>query len=220
MSENILDGAILQRDKETYAIVPRTPVGLISPQVLDALNTVVKKYGIPIVKITSGQRIALVGMKKEQLPDIWKDLGTDIGRATELCVHYVQACPGTSVCQFGVQDSLGLGLEVEEMYKGFELPAKFKFGVSGCPFSCAEGLVRDIGITGSKKGWSVSFGGNAGANARVADIIAKDLTKEEVLALVKKLLTFYKENAKKKERTARFVTRVGIDAVKAAVLGE
>ncbi len=220
MSENILDGAILQRDKESYAIVPRTPVGLISPEVLDALNTVVKKYGIPIVKITSGQRIALVGMKAEQIGDIWKDLGTDIGRATELCVHYVQACPGTAVCQFGVQDSLGLGLEVEEMYKGFELPAKFKFGVSGCPFSCAEGLVRDIGITGSKKGWSVSFGGNAGANARVADILAKDLTKEDALDLVRKLLTYYKENAKKKERTARFVNRVGIDAVKAAVLGE
>jgi NAD(P)H-nitrite reductase large subunit len=220
MTDNILDGAILQRDKETYAIVPRTPVGLITPEVLDALNTVVKKYAIPIVKITSGQRIALVGMPKEQLPDIWKDLGTDIGRATELCVHYVQACPGTSVCQFGVQDSLGLGLEIEEMYKGFELPAKFKFGISGCPFSCAEGLVRDIGLTGSKKGWSVSFGGNAGAQARVADILAKDLTKEEALDLVKKLLTYYKENAKKKERTAKFVKRVGIDAVKAAVLGE
>lgn len=97
---------------------------------------------------------------------------------------------------------------------------RFKFGISGCPFSCAEGLVRDIGITGSKKGWSVSFGGNAGANARVADILAKDLTKEDALDLVRKLLTYYKENAKKKERTAKFVTRVGIDAVKAAVLGE
>ena len=221
MSEkNIPDGAILQRDKETYAIVPRTPVGLISPEVLDALNTVVKKYGIPIVKITSGQRIALVGMKAEQIPDIWADLGTDIGRATELCVHYVQACPGTAVCQFGVQDSLALGLELEAMYKGFELPAKFKFGVSGCPFSCAEGLVRDIGLTGSKKGWSVSFGGNAGASARVADILAKDLTKEDALALVKKLLEYYRDNAKKKERTAKFVNRVGIDTIKAAVLGE
>jgi len=220
MTEDILDGAILQRDKQTYAIVPRTPVGLISPAVLDALNTVVKKYAIPIVKITSGQRIALVGMTKEQIPDIWKDLGTDIGRATELCVHYVQACPGTSVCQFGVQDSLGLGLEIEEMYKGFELPAKFKFGVSGCPFSCAEGLVRDIGLTGSKKGWSVSFGGNAGAAARVGDILAKELTKEEALDLVKKLLTYYKENGKKKERTAKFVNRVGIETIKAAVLGE
>lgn len=220
MSENILDGAILQRDKQTYAIVPRTPVGLISPEVLERLNTVVKKYAIPIVKITSGQRIALVGMTAEQIPAIWADLGTDIGRATELCVHYVQACPGTSVCQFGVQDSLGLGLEIEEMYKGFELPAKFKFGISGCPFSCAEGLVRDIGITGSKKGWSVSFGGNAGAQARVADVLAKDLSKEETLDLVRKLLSYYKENAKKKERTAKFVHRVGIDAVKAAVLEE
>ncbi|WP_027184257.1 NAD(P)/FAD-dependent oxidoreductase [Desulfovibrio inopinatus] len=215
---NHLDGAILQRDKQSYAIVPRTPVGLITPEVLDALNTVVKKYKIPIVKITSGQRIALVGMSEDQLADIWKDLGTDIGRATELCVHYVQACPGTSVCKFGIQDSLGLGIEVEKLYQEYEMPAKFKFGISGCPFACAEGLVRDLGITGKKSGWAVSFGGNAGQFARVGDIIAEDLSKEDALTLVKKLIEYYRDNAKKKERTWKFAQRVGIDAIKAAVL--
>ena len=90
-------------------------------------------YDIPIVKITSGQRLALVGMKADVIEDIWADLGTDIGRATELCVHYAQACPGTAVCKFGLQDSLGLGIELEKMFEGMELPAKLKFGVSGCP---------------------------------------------------------------------------------------
>lgn len=217
--ENPLDGAILQRDKETYAIVPRTPLGLLTPEILEALNMVVKKYEIPIVKITSGQRIALVGMRAEQLPDIWKDLGTDIGRATELCVHYVQACPGTTICSLGVRDSLGIGLKIEEMFKGLDMPAKFKFGVSGCPLSCGEGRVRDIGLIGKKKGWTVTFGGNAGLTPRVGDIIAEDLTDDETLELIKKLIEHYREHGKKKERTFRFANRVGIESIKEAVLG-
>ena len=211
-------GAILQRDGQTWAIVPRTPVGLITPEVLDALNAVVKKYSIPIVKITSGQRIALVGMKAEQVEDIWKDLGTLVGQAIELCVHFVQACPGTSVCKFGVQDSLGLGLELEKIYVGMELPAKVKMGVSGCPFCCASSLVRDVGVIGKKTGFTVSFGGHPGGKPRVADVVAEDLDKDQVVALVKKLLEFYRDNAKKKERCARFAERLGIDAIKAAVL--
>lgn len=217
--ENALDGAILQRDKATYAIVPRTPLGLLTPQILDSLNTVVKKYGIPIVKITSGQRIALVGLKPEDIPNIWKDLGIETGRAIDLCVHYVQCCPGTTVCQFGIQDSIGIGLEIEEMYKGFALPAKFKFGVSGCQFSCGEGRVRDLGLIGKKGGWTVTFGGNAGMNPRAGDIVAEDLSKEDTLALIRKLIEYYRDNAKKKERTFKFVERVGIDSIKAAVLG-
>ncbi|WP_243367240.1 NAD(P)/FAD-dependent oxidoreductase [Fundidesulfovibrio soli] len=211
-------GAILQRDGETWAIVPRTPVGLITPEVLDALNTVVKKYSIPIVKITSGQRIALVGMKAEQVEPIWADLGTLVGQAIELCVHFVQACPGTSVCRFGVQNSLGLGLELEKLYVGMELPAKVKMGVSGCPLCCASSLVRDIGVIGKKDGFTVAFGGHSGGKPRAADIVAEGLDQDQVVALVKKLLDYYRDNAKKKERCARFAERVGIEAIKAAVL--
>ena len=98
-------GAILQRDKTTYAIVPRTPVGLVSVDDLERIVKVVRKYEIPVVKITSGQRFALVGIKKEDVDKVWEDLGMDVGKATELCLHYVQACPGTAVCQFGVQAS-------------------------------------------------------------------------------------------------------------------
>lgn len=211
------DGAILQRDKTTYAIVPRTPVGMLNADILKAITAVVEKYEIPIVKITSGQRIALVGVTKEQVPQIWADLGTDIGRATELCVHYAQACPGTAVCKFGVQDSLGLGLELESAYLGEDFPAKVKFGVSGCHFCCGESYVRDIGVFGKKTGWTLIFGGNSGGRPRIGDVIGENLTKEEMMDLTRKCLMYYRENGKKRERTARFVDRVGIDAVKKAV---
>jgi NAD(P)H-nitrite reductase large subunit len=217
MSEH-LDGAILQRDRETYAIVPRTPVGVVTPRVLETIAEVVKKYEIPIMKITSGQRLALVGLKEKDVAPAWKDLGMDIGRATELCVHYVQACPGTAVCRFGVQDSLGLGMELEKLYAGMELPAKVKFGVSGCPICCGESYVRDVGVLGKKKGWTLIFGGNAGGRPRIGDVIAEDLSKEALMDLVKRCLEYYGANGKKKERTARFVERTGIDALKEAVL--
>ena len=147
---DIPKGAILQRDKETYAIVPRTPVGLVSPEDLERIAKVARKYQIPVIKITSGQRFALVGMNKDDVDKIWEDLGMDVGKATELCLHYVQACPGTAVCKFGVKDSLGLGMEIEKFFSGLDLPAKVKIGVSGCPFCCGESFVRDIGILGKK----------------------------------------------------------------------
>lgn len=211
------DGAILQRDKETYAIVPRTPVGLINADVLDALARVVRKYEIPIVKITSGQRLALVGMKADVIEDIWKDLGTDVGRAVELCVHYAQACPGTAVCRFGVQDSLGMGLELEKMFTGLELPAKLKFGISGCPLCCGESYVRDVGVLGKKKGWTLIVGGNSGGKPRIGDVLAEDLEKTDLVRLVRAFLDYYKETGKKKERVARFMERVGVDTVKQAL---
>jgi len=213
-----LDGAILQRDRETYAIVPRTPLGLVTPEVLESIAQVVKKYQIPVVKITSGQRMALVGLKEEDVAPAWKDLGMDVGRATELCVHYAQACPGTAVCRLGVQDSLGLGMELEKLFIGMGLPAKVKFGVSGCPMCCGESYVRDVGVLGTKKGWTLIFGGNSGGRPRIGDVVAEDLGKEEVIDLVKQCLEYYAANGKKKERTARFMDRIGIDALKAAVL--
>ena len=211
-------GAILQRDKETYAIVPRTPVGLISPENLEAIAKIVRKYDIPIIKITSGQRLALVGLKEKDIDDVWNELAMDVGRATEPCVHYVQACPGTAVCRFGVQDSLGLGIELENLFVGMELTAKLKFGVSGCHFCCAESFVRDIGLIGKKKGWTVTFGGNSGGRPRIGDVLAENLSKEDAIELVKRSLEYYRDNAKKKERTPRFIERIGLDTFKQAVL--
>ncbi len=208
-----LQGAILQRDKETYAIVPRTPVGIVTAEVLEKLAAVIRKYDIPITKITSGQRFALVGIQENEIEQIWKELGLDIGRATELCLHYVQACPGTAVCRFGVQDSLGLGSELEKDFLGVDFPAKIKIGVSGCPMCCAESLLRDVGIFGKKKGWTVTFGGNAGRRPRIADVVGEDLSKDEAVKLVNKCLDYYNDNARKKERTSRFMNRTGFEAL-------
>jgi NAD(P)H-nitrite reductase large subunit len=215
---DIPKGAILQRDKETYAIVPRTPVGMLKPEDLEALAKVARKYHIPVIKITSGQRFALVGMKKDDVDNIWSDLGMDVGKAKELCLHYVQACPGTAVCKFGMQDSLGLGMEIEEFFSEMDLPAKVKIGVSGCPFCCGESFVRDIGIFGKKKGWTFIVGGSSARRPRIGDVLTEDLSKEQVIALTKRTLEYYRDKANKKERMARFVDRIGIENMKESIL--
>jgi NAD(P)H-nitrite reductase large subunit len=212
------EGAILQRDKETYAIVPRTPLGLVSADDLERIVRVVRKYEIPVIKITSGQRFALVGIKKEDVSKIWKDLSMDVGKAVELCLHYVQACPGTAVCKFGVQDSLGLGIDIEKFFYGMALPAKVKIGISGCPFCCGESFVRDIGVLGKKTGWTFIVGGSSARRPRIGDVLSDDLSKEEVIDLTKRTLEYYREKAKKRERMARFIDRIGIENVKEAIL--
>lgn len=213
--ENILEkGAILQRDKKTYAIVPRMPAGLLTTEYLDKITQAVKKFNIPLVKVVSGQRLALIGVKKDDIDKIWNFIGVEKGDAIGLCFHYVQACPGTDTCKFGVQDSTGLAVELEEKYYGIAMPAKFKLGISGCPYCCGESYVRDIGIVGKKSGWTLAIGGNAGANARIADTIGTKLTKEELLELLDKFIDYYKINANPKERSARFIKRLGIEKIK------
>jgi NAD(P)H-nitrite reductase large subunit len=219
MSEPELDGAILQRDQKTYAIVARTPLGLVTPDALESIARAARKFNIPILKLTSAQRIALVGIEPQDVPEVWKELGLEVGRAVEPCMHYVQACPGTEVCRFGQQDSLGMGARLDKEFTGMDLPAKAKIGVSGCPMNCGESFMRDFGCFGKKKGWTVTVGGNAGAKPRIGDIIAEDVSDDQVVALARKYFDFYKSNAKPKERTAKFLNRVGIDEVKKAVLG-
>ena len=213
------NSAILQRDKKTYAIVPRTPVGLITPDELEKIAAVTRKFNIPVIKITSGQRFALVGIERADVEAVWKELGMDMGKATELCLHYVQACPGTAVCKFGMQDSLGLGMKIEEFFIGMDLPAKVKIGVSGCPFCCGESFVRDIGLFGKKAGWNLVVGGSSARRPRVGDLIRENLTEQEVIPLVKRALEYYQDKGKPRERMARFVDRIGIENVKDALAG-
>ncbi|MBA3014833.1 MAG: NAD(P)/FAD-dependent oxidoreductase [Proteobacteria bacterium] len=222
MSEMEPEGSILQRDKKTFAIVPRTPLGMVSADALEAIAAVVRKYKIPVVKITSGQRLALIGLEQDQLEPAWQDLGIDIGYAhtSALCLHYVQACPGNSVCKFGLDDSLGVGTELDQALSGLTFPAKIKVGVSGCPMCCGESFLRDVGLFAKSKGWTVVVGGNAGGRPRIADILQSDLNREEAVKLIMKFLQYYQVEGKPRERSARFLQRVGIDAVKQAVCGE
>ena len=207
-------GAILQRDNKTYAIVPRTPVGLVTPEDLEKIAAVARKFSVPIIKITSGQRFALVGIKRDEVDDVWRELGLDVGQATELCLHYVQACPGTTVCKFGQQDSLDLGRKIEEFFIGMDLPAKVKIGVSGCPFCCSESFVRDIGVFGKKSGWNLVVGGSSARRPRIGDLVRENLPADEIIPLVKRILEYYRDNGKKRERLAKFVDRIGIENVK------
>ena len=211
-------GAIIQRDKKTYGVIPRTPMGLVTPDILENIARVARKYEIPVIKITSAQRMVLVGMSPEIVDEVWRELGMDVGPAVELCVHYVQACPGNTLCKLGLQDSLGLGGKLENIFVGMDLPAKAKIGISGCPMSCGESYLRDFGALGKKSGWTVIFGGNAGRKPRIGDVIAEDLSPQEVIDLAKRCFEYYAVNGKKKERTARFIERIGIEEFKKAVV--
>lgn len=211
-------GSFIQRDKVTYAIVPRTPMGLVTPEILESIAGVARKHRIPIIKITSAQRFALVGMQPGEVEQVWGELGMEVGPAVELCVHYVQACPGTTVCRLGIQDSLGLAAKLEKMFVGMEMPAKAKFGISGCPNNCGEAYVRDFGAFGKKSGWTVVFGGNSGARPRIGDVLAEGLDDGQVVELAQKCFEYYRANARPKERTSRFIDRIGIDEFKKAIL--
>jgi NAD(P)H-nitrite reductase large subunit len=213
-------GAILQRDKETYAIVPRMPMGVLTPDILERLAKVARKYDVRIIKITSGQRIALVGVKPQDVENAWNDLELEVGPAEGLCVHYVQACPGTETCKFGQGDSLGLAARIEKMYVGKKdfIPAKLKFGISGCRLNCSESFVRDIGAFAAPDGWTVVVGGNSGGRPRIGNIIAEKRSEAETFELMKRILDFYAKNANQRERLPRFIERIGVDEFKKAVL--
>jgi NAD(P)H-nitrite reductase large subunit len=213
-----LPGAIVQRDGTSYAIVPRTPLGLVTPETLEAIARVARQYEIPFIKVTSGQRLAMVGLKAEMVQEVWQQLGLEVGRAVGVCVHYVQACPGSTLCRFGIQDSLDLGMRLDKLFVGTDMPAKVKIGVSGCPFNCGESYMRDLGAFGKRSGWTVVFGGNAGARPRIGDVIAEGLTAEQVVDLARACFNYYKDHARPKERAARFIERVGIEEFKRQVL--
>ena len=213
-------GAILQRDKETYAIVPRIPMGVLTPEILENLAKVARKYNVRIIKITSGQRIALVGIRPQDVDSAWNDLEMEVGPAEGLCVHYVQACPGTETCKFGQGDSLTLAAKIEKLYVGKKdfIPAKTKFGISGCKLNCAESFVRDIGAFATPDGWTVVVGGNSGGRPRIGDVIAEKFSDDETIELMKRILDYYAKNARQRERLPRFIERVGAEEFKKAVL--
>jgi NAD(P)H-nitrite reductase large subunit len=212
------DGAIIQRDGTTYAVITRTPAGIISPDHLERVAAVARKYAVPTLKITGGQRIALVGITPEDLAGVFRDLGEAADRTGGPCLHYVQACPGTETCRYGNQDSMGLALSIEASFRDRTYPAKLKVGISGCPRCCGESHTRDIGIMGTSRGWTVIFGGNSGTRPRIGDIIAKNLSKDEALDLVQRLLDYFRNHAKLGERTARFMERIGMETLKSEVL--
>jgi NAD(P)H-nitrite reductase large subunit len=212
MADDLLEkGAILQRDKQNFAIAPHIPGGIITDyNLLRKLADVAEKYHVQAVKITSAQRVALIGLRQEDLDQVWAELGLVPGAAIGLCVRSVKICPGTDYCRIGMQDAVGVGLKLDEKYHGMELPFKFKMGVSGCPNNCSESSIKDIGLTGMQKGWRVLAGGYvSGLKPRLADVIATGLSDEEALSLVDKIIDWYRDQGKAK-RLGRVIDDVGL----------
>jgi len=210
--------AILQRDGRTYAVTTRIPAGIVTPEQLETIATIGRKYHVPILKITSGQRIVLAGLEPDDVQKVINDLGQLAKPETEPCVKFVQACLGTDMCKYGKQDSIGLARAIDNQFKDQKFPAKIKIGVSGCPRCCSESHTRDIGIIATPKGWTVFFGGNAGTRPRFGDLIARDLTSTEVADCARRLAEYYRSHANPHERTARFMERIGIESLKSELL--
>jgi NAD(P)H-nitrite reductase large subunit len=221
IKKDILEkGAVVQRDKKTYAIAPHIPGGIIfDVNVLRKIADVAEKYGAQALKLTSAQRIAIVGIDEDKIDEVWKELDMDKGHAVGLCVRSVKICPATHFCKRAQQDAVSIGLELDTKYHGMQLPSKFKMGISGCLNSCSESAVKDLGLIGTPKGFTVLVGGSAGVKARIADVLQEHVPVESVLALVDKVVLYYKENGKKYERMGNMIERLGIEKVKQDILG-
>jgi len=220
MGDILEKGAIIQKDQETYAIAPHIAGGLVTPEILRKIADVAEKYKAAALKITSAERIAIVGLKEEDIDAAWQDLGMQPGHAIGICVRSVKLCPGTIFCKRAKQDSVTLGLELDKIYHGMDMPGKTKIGVSGCMNGCAESTVKDLGLIGKPNGWTLYVGGCAtGGRARVADIFAEDLSPEEVKETIAKIVAYYKEHGRKQQRLGRLVEEMGIEEFKKAVLG-
>lgn len=209
----------IQKDG-TFSVVPKMRGGVTTPSELRRIAEVAEKYEIPLVKVTGGQRIDLLGVTKEDLPKVWADLDMPSGYAYAKAVRTVKTCVGAQHCRFGLGDSMGLGIEIERDWEGLHTPAKVKAGVSGCPRNCAEATVKDIGIVAVEGAWQVRIGGAAGACVREGDILCTVDTPAEAKKVATTFLQYYREHADYKERTYDFVPRMGLDEIRAHVLDD
>ncbi len=212
--------ANIQKDG-TFSVVPQMRGGVTTPDQLRRIADVADKYDVPMVKLTGGQRIDLLGIKKEDLPKVWADLDMPSGYAYGKSMRTVKTCVGQEFCRFGTGDSTKLGIELETRLQGMESPAKMKLAVSGCPRNCAESLVKDVGIVAIEGGrWEIYVGGAAGAHIRKGDLLCTVDDAETAKLLTGRFLQYYRENAKWLERTYAFVPRVGIDHVRSVVVDD
>ena len=210
--------ANIQRDG-TFSVVPQMKGGVTTPAQLRRIAEVAEKYEVPMVKVTGGQRIDLLGVRKEDLPAVWDDLGMPSGFAYGKSFRTVKTCVGSDFCRFGLGDSTQLGIDLETRFQGIEGPAKMKLAVVGCPRNCAEAYVKDVGVVAVGNGrWEVHVGGAAGATVRKGDLLATVDSPQEVLRLTGRFLQFYRENANWLERTYDFVPRVGLERIRSVLL--
>ena len=185
---------------------------------LRRIADVVDKFKIPTVKVTGGQRIDLLGVKKEDLRAVWQDLGMPSGLGYAKGLRTVKTCVGSEWCRFGTQDSTKMGQQLERQLARMYAPHKVKLAVSGCPRNCAEAGIKDVGVIGVDSGWEIYVGGNGGIKTEVAEFFVKLKTHEEVLEYAGAFLQLYREEGWYLERTVHYLARVGLDHAKQKVL--
>jgi len=208
--------ANIQKDG-TYSVIPRMWGGVTTPDELRAIADVADKFEIPAMKVTGGQRIDLLGVHKEDLPAVWKDLnqaGLVSGHAYGKALRTVKTCVGSEWCRFGTQDSTAMGIALERMCWRSWTPHKFKIAVSGCPRNCAEATIKDFGVVAVESGWELHVGGNGGVKVRATDLLCKVTSDEEVMEYAASFMQIYREEAHYLERTAPWIERVGLAYIK------
>lgn len=212
--------ANIQKDG-TFSVVPQMRGGVTNVEQLRRIADVAEKYDVPMIKLTGGQRIDLLGIRKEDLPKVWADLGMPSGFAYGKSMRTVKTCVGQEFCRFGTGDSTKLGIELEGWLQGMESPAKMKLAVSGCPRNCAESYVKDVGIVAVEGGrWEIYIGGAAGAHIRKGDLLVTVDSAELAKKLTARFLQYYRENANWLERTYAFVPRIGLDRIREVVVDD
>ncbi|MCY7672767.1 nitrite reductase large subunit NirB [Bacillus altitudinis] len=204
----------------TYSVVPRMYGGVTNANDLRKIADVVDKYEIPLVKMTGGQRIDLLGVKKEDLPKVWADLDMPSGYAYGKSLRTVKTCVGEQFCRFGTQDSISLGIALEKKFEGLATPHKVKMAVSACPRNCAESGIKDLGIVGIDGGFELYAGGNGGTHLRAGDLLMKVSTAEEVEQMAAAYLQYYRETANYLERTSAWVERLGLNHIQTVLLDD
>jgi nitrite reductase (NADH) large subunit len=214
--------ANIQKDG-TYSVVPRMWGGVTTPAELRAIADAADKYNVPMVKMTGGQRIDLLGVQKADLPAIWADLndaGMVSGHAYSKGLRTVKTCVGTDFCRFGTQDSTGLGIKLEKLLWGSWTPAKVKLAVSGCPRNCAEATCKDVGVVCVDSGYQISVAGAAGMDVKETEPLCAVATEEEVLEITAAFVQLYRENSRYLHRIYKWVAKVGLDWCKAQVVDD
>lgn len=209
----------IQKDG-TFSVIPRMYGGTTTADDLIKMGEIAKKYNVPLVKVTGASRIGLYGVKKEDVPSVWEELGMRSGYAYSKSLRNVKSCVGSRFCRFGTKDSLGLGIQLEQEIEMVDTPHKMKMGVTGCPRNCAEVLTKDFGVVCVENGYQLYFGGNGGTEVRECDSLTTVKTEEEVIKYAKAYVQYYRENANYGERTAPWVERMGVDTVKDTLLNE
>ena len=212
--------ANIQKDA-TFSVVPQMPGGVTSVAQLRRIADVAEKYNVPLVKLTGGQRIDLLGIKKDDLPKVWRDLEMPSGHAYGKSYRTCKSCVGTEFCRFGLGDSTALAIRIETYLKGIDSPGKLKMATAGCPRNCSEAMVKDVGAVAVEGGrWEIYIGGAAGAHIRKGDVLCVVNSHDEVLKYLARFVQYYRENAKYLERTYAFVERLGIERLRSIVVDD